>query len=308
MFVERRDDRMRINGVEIEDTYAEAFDIIGARVLITAKNDKWALHAATSATGLATSIIGCGAEAGIESLEGADKTPDGRPGVNILVFAMSHKGLEDQLIRRISQCVLTCPTTACFNNLEDGENEVNVGGKLRYFGDGYQSSRRIYDRRFWRIPVMEGEFLVEEKFKTKTSVGGGNFLILGKDENSPLEAAERAVDALKRIKNVVAPFPGGVVRSGSKIGSKYEFLKASTNTPYCPTLRTSVKTELPENVNSTLEIVINGLDEESIKSSMKAGIEGACTVEGIVKISAGNYGGKLGKHLIHIHNLFEATK
>lgn len=298
---------MRIGDVEIEDTFAEAFGMVGARVLITAKNEKWALNAANSATGFATSIIGCGAEAGIESIERADETPDGRPGVNILVFAMSENGLEDQLIRRIGQCVLTCPTSACFNNL-DGEKEVIVGGKLRFFGDGYQIAKRIGNRRFWRIPVMDGEFLVEETFNIRNGVGGGNFLILGRDSDCVLEAAERAVEAIKGVKNVVAPFPGGMVRSGSKVGSKYKFLKASTNTPYCPTLRSVTKTELSTGVNSVLEIVIDGLDEESVKKAMKVGIEGACTVKGIVKITAGNYGGKLGKYLIYLNKLFEAQK
>ena len=296
---------MQINGVEIEDTFAEAFDMVAARLLITAKNQKWALHAANTATGFATSVIACGAEAGIENFVSAEETPDERPGVNILVFAMSEKSIEDQLIRRVGQCIMTCPTSACFNNLEDGEKEINIGGKLRFFGDGYQISKRIDNKRFWRIPVMEGEFLVEEKFKIRKAVGGGNFLILGKDTDCVLEAAERASEAIKSVKNVITPFPGGVVRSGSKVGSKYKFLKASTNTPYCPTLRSIVESKVPQGTNSVLEIVINGLDEESVKKATKVGIESACSVDGINLITAGNYGGKLGKHLFYLHKLFE---
>lgn len=298
---------MQINGVEIEDTFAEAFGMVGARVLITAKDEKWALNAANSMTGFATSVIACGCEAGVENIVNADETPDGRPGVNVLIFAMSEKSLEEQLIKRIGQCVLTCPTTACFNNLE-GEKKLSVGKKLRFFGDGFQSPKFLAGRRFWRIPVMEGEFLVEEDFTAQNSVGGGNFLILAKDVDCAVRATERAVEAMRKVENVVAPFPGGVVRSGSKVGSKYKFLKASTNLPYCPTVRALTKSELPKGVNSVLEIVIDGLDEESVRKAMKGGIDRACEVNGVVKISAGNYGGKLGKYLIHLHKLFEASE
>jgi len=298
---------VQINGVEIEDTFAEAFDMVAARLLVTAKNKKWALHAANITTGFATSVIACGAEAGIENLVKAGETPDGRPGANILVLAMSEKTLEDQLMRRVGQCIMTCPTTACFNNLE-GDKEINIGGKLRFFGDGYQIAKRIDSRRFWRIPVMEGEFLVEEKFKVRKAVGGGNFLILGRDADCVLEAAEKAVEAIKEIKDVITPFPGGVVRSGSKVGSKYKFLRASTNTAYCPTLRSVVESKIPQDVNSVLEIVINGLDEESVKKATKVGIKEACSVDGIKLITAGNYGGKLGKHLVYLHKLFEGNR
>ena len=295
---------MQINGVEIEDTFAEAFGMFGARVLITAQNEKWALHAASSMTGFATSVIACGCEASIENLVGADETPDGRPGVSVLIFTVSEKSLEEQLLKRIGQCIMTSPTSACFNNLK-GEKMLSAGKKLRFFGDGFQISKLFGERRFWRIPVMEGEFLVEESFGLQQAVGGGNFLILAQNVGSALEASERAVEAIGNVRNVIAPFPGGVVRSGSKVGSKYKFLKASTNIAYCPTIRSLVKSDLPKGVNSVLEIVIDGLDEESVKKAMRVGIEAACTVDGVAKISAGNYGGKLGKYLIYLHKLFE---
>jgi len=295
---------VQINGAEIEDTFAEAFGMFGARVLITAQNEKWALHAASSMTGFATSVIACGCEASIENLVGADETPDGRPGVNVLIFTVSEKSLEEQLLRRIGQCIMTSPTSACFNNLK-GEKMLSAGKKLRFFGDGFQISKLFGERRFWRIPVMEGEFLVEESFGLQQAVGGGNFLILAQNVGSALEASERSVEAIGKVRNVIAPFPGGVVRSGSKVGSKYKFLKASTNIAYCPTIRSLVKSELPKEVNSVLEIVIDGLDEESVKKAMRVGIEAACNVDGVAKISAGNYGGKLGKYLIYLHKLFE---
>ena len=292
---------MRLNGVEIEDTFAEAFKMRAARVIITAVNERWALTAAQVATGFATSVIACGCEAGIEEVIPADETPDGRPGVSILVFTMGSKGMEDQLMRRVGQCIMTCPSTACFNGLE-GDKKLKIGGTLRYFGDGFQISKLLGGRRFWRIPVMEGEFLVEESFGLQKAIGGGNFLILGESLDVTLEASERAVEVMERVKGVVMPFPGGIVRSGSKTTSQYKFLRASTNTAYCPTVRQQVDSALPEGVNSVLEIVIDGLDEESIREATRVGIQAAC-IPGIVRISAGNYGGTLGQYHFHLRQI-----
>lgn len=292
---------MRINGVEIEDTFAEAFKMRAARLIITAVNERWALTAAQVTTGFATSVIACGCEAGIEEVIPADETPDGRPGVSILLFTMGSKGMEDQLMRRVGQCIMTCPSTACFNGLE-GDKKLKIGGTLRYFGDGFQISKLLGGRRFWRIPVMEGEFLVEESFGVKKAIGGGNFLILGESPEITLEASERAVEAMEKVKGVVMPFPGGIVRSGSKTTSQYKFMRASTNTAYCPTIRRQTESALPEGVNSVLEIVIDGLYEASIEQAMRVGIRAAC-IPGIVRISAGNYGGTLGQFHFHLHQI-----
>jgi len=294
---------MHINGVEIEDTFAEAFKMRGARLIITAVNPRWALTAAQVTTGFGTSVIACGCEAGIEGAIPAGETPDGRPGVSVLIFTMGSKGMENQLMRRVGQCIMTCPTTACFNGLESDEM-LKIGGTLRYFGDGFQSSKRLEGRRLWRIPVMEGEFLVEESFGIKKAIGGGNFLILGESPEATLEAAERAVEAMKKGREVVLPFPGGIVRSGSKTTSKYKFLRASTNTAYCPTIRRQTESALSEGVNSVLEIVIDGLDEEAVREATRVGIEAACR-PGIVRISAGNYGGNLGQYHIHLRELWK---
>ena len=301
---------MHINGVEIEDTFAEAFKMWGARLIITAVSQRWALTAAGVATGFATSVIGCGCEAGIEEVIPAEKTPDGRPGVSILIFAMGRKAMEDHLMRRVGQCVMTCPSTACFNGLEsaDGvriEEKLKIGGTLRFFGDGFQISKLLEGRRFWRIPVMEGEFLIEESFGIKRAIGGGNFLILGTGPGTTLEAAERAVEAIEKVRGVVMPFPGGIVRSGSKITSKYKFLPASTNTAYCPTLRRQTDSALPEEVNSVQEIVIDGLDEEAVREAMRVGIQ-AASRPGVKRISAGNYGGTLGQFHFHLREIMAA--
>jgi formylmethanofuran--tetrahydromethanopterin N-formyltransferase len=291
------------NGVEIEDTFAEALGMGGSRVIITAASEKWAREAATKMTGFATSVIKCRCEGAVESEP--EQTPDGRPGVSVLLFAFSKDALSEQLVDRIGQCVLTCPTTACFNGL-DASEQVSVGGQLRFFGDGYQGSKIIAGRRYWRIPVMEGEFLVEDLFGAQPSVAGGNFLILGHDADIALQAAELAVEAMRRVPGAITPFPGGIVRSGSKVGSQYEFLRASTNDAFCPTLRGVAKTRLPEDVHSVLEIVIDGLDESAIEEAMRAGIRAAC-IPGIRRISAGNYGGNLGKFKFHLRKIMETA-
>ena len=295
-------DPLLINGVEIEETFAEAFPMHWARVVVTAVDKYWLGKAVDSATGFATSIIGCGVEAGVEGYP--RQTPDGRPGANLLFFTMGKKGLEEQLISRIGQAIMTCPTTAAYNGA-DSENMMNIGGKLRFFGDGFQMSKVIGGRRFWRIPVMEGEFVVEESFGRQKGIGGGNFLILANSQESALQAAREAVKAIETIPGVILPFPGGVVRSGSKVGSRYKFLKASTNTQYCPSVQRQTETKLPKGINSVLEIVIDGIDEDSVSCAMETGIVAACGVEGVRRISAGNYGGSLGPHIFGLHPILK---
>jgi formylmethanofuran--tetrahydromethanopterin N-formyltransferase len=294
---------MRIRGVLIEDTFAEAFTMRVARIVITAHSPRWVRAAALKLTGFATSVIGCKCEAGIERELSRTETPDGRPGVSILFMTMSKDDLGKRLIERIGQTVLTCPTTACYDGLSGVPDRVGVGSALRFFGDGFQSSKVIAGERFWRIPVMEGEFLVQEKFGMVKGVGGGNFLILAGSADAALEAAEAAADAMASHLGVILPFPGGVVRSGSKVGSRrIKSMIASTNDAYCPTLRAITKTALPEGVNSVLEIVINGTDAPAIASAMRVGIDAACR-DGVIQISAGNYGGKLGPHHFYLRKV-----
>jgi formylmethanofuran--tetrahydromethanopterin N-formyltransferase len=296
---------MERGGVRIVDTFAEAFDMRAARVVITAQSAGWARTAAQCMTGFATSVIGCKVEAGIEAELLPDATPDGRPGVSVLLFAFDAAGLGQRLVDRVGQTVLTCPTTSCFDGLPEVSERVSVGGVLRYFGDRYQSSKFLDGRRYWRIPVMEGEFLVQDGFGVQKAIGGGNLLILARDQRAALSAAEAAVEAMRKVPGVILPFPGGVVRSGSKVGAKsYPKMIASTNDAYCPTLRgrLGVTSALPKDVNSVLEIVVDGLDRRAIEDALRAGIEVACR-PGVVEITAGNYGGKLGKHHFHLHQL-----
>jgi len=277
-----------------------------ARVVITARTPRWARTAAESMTGFATSVIGCKIEAGIEQELTPDATPDGRPGAAVLVFGFDAEALGKRLVERIGQTVLTCPTTACFDGLPNAADRVVVGGVLRHFGDRFQSSKSLNGTRYWRIPVMDGEFLVQERFGVQKAIGGGNFLILANDEASALGAAEAATGAMRGMRGVILPFPGGVVRSGSKVGAKhYKQMIASTNDAYCPTLRgrSGVESALPDGVNAVLEIVIDGLDRASIERALAAGIDAACR-PGVVAIAAGNYGGKLGKHHFPLHALF----
>lgn len=296
---------MQINSVEIEDSFAEAFDMWGSRLIITACNERWAITAAQVVTGFATSIIGCGCEAGIGGLLSCDQTPDGRPGVLVLFFTMSKKDMAKHLLLRLGQCVMTSPTSACYNDLH-AEVNVKVGGKLRYFGDGFQISKLVGERRLWRIPVMDGEFVIEESFGVKKAVGGGNFIILADSQPNALAAAEEAVEAIRVVPDVILPFPGGIVRSGSKIGSIYKGQRVSTNTAYCPTIRRQVDSALPAGVNSVMEIVIDGLDEGAVREATRVGIQAACR-PGVLRIAAGNYGGELGQHHFHLHEIMDGA-
>ena len=296
---------MQINGVEIEDTFAEAFKMWASRLIITAINERWAVTAAQVVTGFATSIIGCGCEAGIGGLLSAEQTPDGRPGVVVLFFTMSKGDMEKHLLLRLGQCVMTSPTSACYNDLA-AESKVKVGGKLRYFGDGFQSSKLLEERRLWRVPVMDGEFVIEESFGVQEAVGGGNFLILADSQPNALAAAEAAVEAIRVVPGSILPFPGGIVRSGSKVGSRYKGQFVSTNTAYCPTIRRQVESALPEEVNAVMEIVIDGLDEEAVRQATRMGIQAACQ-GGVLRISAGNYGGKLGPYHFHLQEIMGGT-
>jgi len=296
---------MEINGVEIEDTFAEGFPIKIARVLITAISQRWALSAAHEATGFGTSVIGCPAEAGIECLVSADQTPDGRPGVYIQICNMGYKNLEASLLNRIGQCILTAPTTAVFNGLPQAEKQFDTGKKLGFFGDGHQCDIDFQGRTMCKIPLMEGDFLTEHFIGAVDGIAGGNFYIEAQNQAAALTAAEVAVDEISRKEGTITPFPGGVVASGSKVGSKYKFLKASTNASFCPSLREDGTCTLPDEVSSVYEIVINGISREAIEESMKAGIRAACTVPGVLRISAGNFGGKLGPHHFYLQKILE---
>jgi formylmethanofuran--tetrahydromethanopterin N-formyltransferase len=293
---------MKLHGAEIVDTFAEAFPMWGSRVLITAATPAWALEAGRSMTGFATSVIGCKCEASIERELTPAETPDGRPGVSALLLAMDREGVGKRLVERVGQCVLTSPTAACFNGV-DAEDTVDVGGQLRFFGDGYQASKVLDGQRYWRVPVMEGEFLVQERFGVVEGVAGGNIIMLGRDAESALRAAQAAASAMRSVEGVIMPFPGGIARSGSKIGSRYGALPASTNHVLCPTLRGQVDdTEVPPDVEAVFEIVIDGLALEPVREAMRRGLVAAAEA-GASHVTAGNYGGKLGPHHIHLREL-----
>ena len=302
---------LKIGDVIVEDTFAEAFPMYATRILITAINRRWALIAASVATGFGTSIIGSPGEAGIEGLVSPKATPDGRPGALIQIYHTDLASLKLVTIQRIGQCVLTAPTTAAFDALENSRRKMAVGRALAKFGDGFERQGIMYNRKVWRIPVMEGEFIVEDSFGVKKAVGGGNILIIARNQQAGLEAAEKAVKAIRKYaRGVITPFPGGIVRSGSKVGSlKYPKLRATTNHLYCPTLRSMVKdTRLPPDANSVYEIVIDGLTKDAVLLAMGLAIKAAASVPGVIKIDAGNYGGKLGPYLLYLKEALEVAK
>jgi len=293
--------------VEIEDTFAEMFPMWASRTLITADNEKWALTAARTATGFAASIIMSPAEAGIEGIVPPNKTPDGRIGALIQIYHITRRELKTQMGLRLGQCVMTCPTTAAFDALPKAKRKLKVGRSLRLYGDGFQRKGVVAGRDVWRIPVMEGEFTVEDSFGVMKAVAGGNFLILAESQNAGLEAAEKAVNAIAQsTRGVIMPFPGGVCRSGSKSGSMKYKLKASTHHSFCPKLKKIVPdSQIPENVNNVYEIVINGLNSKVVEKAMGEGIKAAVKIRGVVKISAGNYGGKLGPFRAYLKEVLQ---
>jgi formylmethanofuran--tetrahydromethanopterin N-formyltransferase len=295
-----------INGIAIDDTFAEAFGMSALGLVITADTPKWANICATVMTGFGTSVIGAGAECGIDRELSPDETPDGRPGVRVLMFGFSPDALVPQLRNRVGQCVLTSPGSACYNGLESATT-LGLAAGPRFFGDGWQTAKKVGNRRFWRVPVMDGEFVIEDKCGVTTeAVGGGNLLMLGRDRAGLLEVSEAAVAAIAKVDDVITPFPGGIVRSGSKVGSKYKGAVASTNDAYCPTLKGAVKTECSPDTIAVLEIVIDGLTSKSVADAMRAGLKTLIEVgpsKGLTRVSAGNYGGKLGQHHYHLKDL-----
>lgn len=293
------------NDSRIDDTFAEAFEMRFARIIVSANDRYWLRTAAAVFCGYGTSVIGCDAECGIERFVGSSETDDGRDGVSILAFAFSTGALEKAVVNRAGQCLLTCPTTAVFNGLSS-DNQIALGKQLRFFGDGFQKSKLLGDRRFWRVPVMDGEFIVEEQLGVGKGIAGGNFIIAGGNAEQTLHATRQAVDAIQEVPGCITPFPGGIARSGSKVGSRYLGQVASTNECWCPTLSGRVESRLPKTAAAAYEVVIDGVDENAVRHAMRVGITAALSSEcsdQILTVSAGNYGGKLGKCRIPLREL-----
>jgi formylmethanofuran--tetrahydromethanopterin N-formyltransferase len=296
----------------IDDTYAEAFRSIFVEFLITAQNMRWVTHAVNAVTGNASSTILCDCEAGVDRFvgPGGDEsfaTPDGRPGA-IVQFHVPRfrkdrvEALEHAALVRISQNVLTCPTAACFN-LVDSADRLAIGKKLAYFGDGFQKPLQRFGRTMWWIPTLGGEFTLDEQFGYRDGLMGGNLWLMGETESAALAAAETGVAAVHKCPGVIMPFPGGIAGSGSKAGSRYKFMIASTYEKFCPQLKDDpkAKSEVPDGVASIMEIIINGHDLSAIANATQAAIAAAKNTPGLLRISAGNYGGRLGKSFIYLH-------
>lgn len=297
---------MELQNTFIEDTFAEAFDMRFVRLIVTADDEYWLQAAIRELTGFSASVIACDVESGLECYLEPSQTPDGRVGAAVLMFGFSRQGLGQAVPTRVGQCVMTCPSTAAFDGIPDADEQIPLGKHLRFFGDGYQKSKLIDGRRYWRIPVMDGEFLVEERLGVGRGVAGGNLIIQTTNSGTGRRAARRSIDALANMPGIIAPFPGGVVRSGSKVGSRYKKLKASTNDSYCPTLRGRAQSKLLPDVNCSYEIVLDGTDFDVVANALQAALRAAAG-DGVVAISAGNYGGKLGKHHFHLRRLLKET-
>jgi formylmethanofuran--tetrahydromethanopterin N-formyltransferase len=297
---------VQLGGTLIDNTFAEAFGMRFTRLIVTAADEYWLEAALREATGYSSSVIACDAETGVERLLSRDETPDGRPGASLLLFGFSTEALTKSVPNRVGQCLMTCPTTAVYDGLPDAETKVPLGKKIRFFGDGYQKSKQLDGRRYWRIPVMDGEFLVADVVGAEKGVAGGNIIVQSVDQAAGLAAVRRATEAIWQLPGVITPFPGGVARSGSKVGSRYKGLVASTSDPFCPTLRGRVESKLHPQANCAYEIVIDGISEADVAAAMTAALRAAAD-EHVVAITAGNYGGKLGKFQFHLHRLLAAA-
>ena len=297
---------------KIDDTYAEAFRSLYTEFLITARDRRWLDHAVHAATGNASSSILCDCEAGMDRYvgPGGDEgfaTPDGRPGaivqLHIPRFRKDRvKALERSALVRISQNVLTCPTAACFN-LIDSENYYHMGRKVAYFGNGYQKRIERFGRKMWWIPILGGEFVLDRRLGYADGLMGGNLWFFGDSVDSALEAAEKGVEAIRPVPGVITTFPGGIAGSGSKAGSNYDFTIASTYEKFCPLLQDDLDIEagLPQGVHSVMEIIMNGQGMQPIIDATQAAIKASVDTPGLIMISAGNYGGHLGKSFIFLH-------
>jgi formylmethanofuran--tetrahydromethanopterin N-formyltransferase len=298
---------LKLGDTIIDDTFAEAFGMRYVRFLITAHDEYWLEAAVREATGYSASVIACDSETGLDRRLAASETPDGRPGAEVMAFGFSTDALAQTIPNRVGQCVMTCPTTAVYDGMPDAPERIPLGKHIRFFGDGYQKSRVLAGRRYWRVPVMDGEFLVEERLGVRKGVAGGNVLIQAATQEAALGAARRGVAAVAETPGAITPFPGGVARSGSKVGSRYKKLKASTADAFCPTLRGRVESKLYPGVNCVLEIVIDGTDEATVARAMTAALR-ASAGDGIIALGAGNYGGKLGKFHFPLRSLLEGSE
>lgn len=293
---------MKIQATQIADQFAEAFSMRFARLIITAEDRFWLEAAIAASTGYACSVIGCDAEAGLDQWLPEDQTPDQRPGAALLFFGMSSDPLGKAIVKRVGQCLMTCPTISVFDGLSDAEKRTPLGKHLRYFGDGFQKSKKIAERRYWRVPVMDGEFIVEDTCGIGSGIAGGNLILQGEEPSQTARSAALVARAVQSQPGVITPFPAGVVRSGSKVGSKYPSLMASTNEAYCPSLVGRVETALNSNCHCAYEIVIDGVTQDAVANAMKAGMVAAAK-ENLIEVTAGNYGGKLGKFHFHLREL-----
>lgn len=297
---------------EVEDTYAEAFRSIYGEVLITARDRCWLDRAVAACTGNASSTILCDCEAGLDRYVGPGSddamtsTPDGRPGAIVQFHVPRFRkdresALQRSMLVRISQNVLTCPSTACFSPLDE-PTYFKLGRKIAYFGNGRQFRDERFGRRVWVIPILGGEFVLDRRFGFCDGLMGGNLWFMGRDLDSAIDAAVRAHKAAMTVPGVIAPFPGGIAASGSKAGSKYSFAVASTYEEFCPTLRGVLgnASKVPDGVESIMELILNGKDLETIAKATRLAIAAAVSTPGLLRISAGNYGGRLGKSFIYL--------
>jgi formylmethanofuran--tetrahydromethanopterin N-formyltransferase len=295
----------KVNGVSVDDTFCETFTAHVARILVTSVNRKWALESALEAKGLGRSATIPPSEATMEAEAKSEETPDGRPGFILQFMDRKLESLKEWFMVRIRKGIIPYPKTSVFDAMprETAEEFVEIKGTIiQTFGDGFEEETEAFGKQIYRIPRMDGYFCIERRFGIAKGVAGGMFLILAKSDEAALKAAERAVEGTKSVPYVVGKFAA----SGTKVGGKnYKDAVATTNDEYCPSLARNEGSRISEDVKCVYEVIVSGLSLENVMRAMKAGIENATRVHGVLNITASNYGGTLGKGKILLRDLFQ---
>ena len=297
---------------EIEDTYAEAFEGLYSRAIVTADDEEVLRRAAMDATATPSIVIGR-VEGGVEKWLSEEETPDQRRGAILQFwggidkrkpFNDAIKKFEVELSYRIRQDILVKPFTALFDTHPKPEGKIDTMERIGHCGDGYEWMERRYGREIIVVPLMASDFRIERYLGYGRGVMGGNFWYMCKTKEAVMEAGRKALDAIGQVEGTITPFD--ICSAGSKPETKFPWIGPTTNHPYCPSLKKQLAKEskVPEGVNYIPEIVINGASIDAVKEAIKAGINTAREVDGVLRISAGNYGGKLGKYKIYLKELF----
>jgi formylmethanofuran--tetrahydromethanopterin N-formyltransferase len=301
-----------VKKTEIEDTYAEAFDGLFCRIIVTADDAETLQKAAEDAAATPSIVVGR-VESGIEKWLSEKETPDRRKGALVQFWggidqkrplSDSLKRFEIELSIRIRQDILVKPFTAVFDALPKAGGKMDMMERVGHCGDGYEWTEKRHGREVLVVPIMVPDFIIERYIGYAHGISGANFWVMCRTKESVKESGEKALEAVHKVDGVITSFD--VCSAGSKTETRFPWIGPTTNHLYCPSLkkRLGEASKVPDGVNYIPEIVIDGISMKAVKKAMMAGIDAALKVKGVVRVSAGNYGGKLGDYKIYLRELF----